>query len=307
VRAYGSKRWGDRRVIDRMLRAYAIKDTTVISLIQKDPTFKKMTPDDVLSKIINHEMLVEEVQHVKNLSKGIISSKKQDIAFKTIKKRKKVIEESSSEDEDDDSNDGSTVYDPEEMTLFIRRFSKLMGKQKIFKRDKKDKFKSKTKRVCYNCDKYGHYIANCPYEHREEDDNKKKKEEKSYKKDKNYKKKAYGEAHIGKECDSDDESSNSNSDGVATVAIKGSSSSSSKYLFPNLNKGKHTCLMVKKSKKKVKSKSSLPKYVSSDDELDSSDEEEDEEALLNRMCTNPKERLKGLLKEIRIRDELLDQ
>jgi hypothetical protein len=35
VRAYGSRRWGDRRVIDRMLRAYAIKDTTVISLIQE--------------------------------------------------------------------------------------------------------------------------------------------------------------------------------------------------------------------------------------------------------------------------------
>jgi hypothetical protein len=34
VRAYGSRRWGDRRVIDRMLRAYAIKYTTLISLIQ---------------------------------------------------------------------------------------------------------------------------------------------------------------------------------------------------------------------------------------------------------------------------------
>jgi hypothetical protein len=54
VRAYGSRRWGDRRVIDRMLRAYTVKDTTVISLIQQDPTFKKMTPDDVHGKIINH-------------------------------------------------------------------------------------------------------------------------------------------------------------------------------------------------------------------------------------------------------------
>jgi hypothetical protein len=70
VRAYGSKRWGDRRVIDRMLWAYVIKDKMVISLIQQDPTFKRMTPDDVLGKIISHEMLVEEVQHVKKLSKG---------------------------------------------------------------------------------------------------------------------------------------------------------------------------------------------------------------------------------------------
>jgi hypothetical protein len=178
------------------------------------------------------------------------------------------------------------------MTLFIRRFSKLMGKQKFFKRDKKEKFRSKHKRTCYNCGEYGHYIANCPYQRSEEDDDKKKKKkkEKSYKNDKNYKKKAYDRAHIGKEWDSDDGSSNSDSDDVATIAIKGSSSSR-KSLFPNLNKGKHTCLLTKESKKKVKSKSSPPKYVSSDDELDSSDEE-DEETLLNAMCKNPKERMK---------------
>jgi hypothetical protein len=76
VRAYDSKRWGDRRVIGRILWAYAIKDTMVISLIQLDPTFKRMTPDDVPGKIINHEMLIEEAQHIMNLSKGIISSKK---------------------------------------------------------------------------------------------------------------------------------------------------------------------------------------------------------------------------------------
>jgi hypothetical protein len=35
-----------------MLRAYATMDTKVISLIQQDPTFKRMTPDDVLGKIM---------------------------------------------------------------------------------------------------------------------------------------------------------------------------------------------------------------------------------------------------------------
>jgi hypothetical protein len=69
------------------------------------------------------------------------------------------------------------------MTLFIRRFSELMGKQKFLKGDKKDKSKSKSKRACYNYGKYGHYIANYLYERREEDDDKKKKK-KSYKKDK---------------------------------------------------------------------------------------------------------------------------
>jgi hypothetical protein len=98
-------------------------------LIQQDPTFKRMTSDDILGRIINHEMLIEEVKHVKNLSKGITSSIKQDIAFKASKKgkSKKVVEESSNEEEGDD-DDESTEYDPDEMTLFIRRFSKMMSK-----------------------------------------------------------------------------------------------------------------------------------------------------------------------------------
>jgi hypothetical protein len=98
VRVYDSRRWSDQRMIERMLWAYAIKDTTVISLIQQDPIFKRMTLVDVLRKIINHEMLIKEVNHVMNLSKGITSSGKQDIAFKASKKgkNKKVVGESSS-------------------------------------------------------------------------------------------------------------------------------------------------------------------------------------------------------------------
>jgi hypothetical protein len=66
--------------------------------------------------------------------------------------------------------------------------------------------------------------------------------------------------------------------------------------------------MAKESKRKVKSKSSPPKYVSSDDELDSSDgEDEDEEALLEVMSKNPKARIKWLLSEVGICDELLNQ
>jgi hypothetical protein len=76
IRAYESTRWSDRRIIQRMLRAYAIKCTTITSLIQQDPTFKRMTLDVVLGRIINHEMLIEEANRVKNFSKGITSSRK---------------------------------------------------------------------------------------------------------------------------------------------------------------------------------------------------------------------------------------
>jgi hypothetical protein len=153
------------------------------------------------------------------------------------------------------------------MTLFMKKFKKYIKKKKFSKGDKK--FKSTTKRACYNCGKHGHFIANCPFEHRDDDKKKSKpyKKDNDYKRsDKPYKKKSYGEAHIGQEWESNDESSNSNSDGVATVAIKGISSSS-KSLFPKLNKEKDTCLMVKESKCKVKTKGlSSPKYISSDDD-----------------------------------------
>jgi hypothetical protein len=91
------------------------------------------------------------VNHVKNLSKDITSSRRQDIAFKASKnsKSKKVVEESSSEEEEDgDSGDESIEYDSDEMVLFIRRFSKMMGKQQFFKGGKKDKFRTRTKRAC---------------------------------------------------------------------------------------------------------------------------------------------------------------
>jgi hypothetical protein len=113
------------------------------------------------------------------------------------------------------------------------------------------KEKPRSKRVCYNCGKNGHFIAQCPYK-RKEDNDWKKKLDKSYKKYKKFiKKKPYGQAHVGQKWNSCDESSESESDDLATIAIKGKASSS-KSLFPNLSK--HTCLMAKESKKKIKSK-----------------------------------------------------
>jgi hypothetical protein len=117
--------------------------------------------------------------------------------------------------------------------------------------------------------------------------------------DKPYKKKSYGEAHIGQEWDSDDESSNSDSDGVATVAIK-EKSSSSKSLFPKLNQGKHTCLTAKEGKRRIKTKViSSPKYVSSDDNDDSDDDAPFPNGL------NEKRVIKKLGKELVAREQLL--
>jgi hypothetical protein len=76
------------------------------------------------------------------------------------------------------------------MPLFIKKFNKFISKRRSFKGDRKVKLRSK--RVCYNCDKSKYFIAQCPYERKEEDNDKKKKFDKGYKKDKKFlKKKSY--------------------------------------------------------------------------------------------------------------------
>jgi hypothetical protein len=78
--------------------------------------------------------------------------------------------------------------------------------------------------------------------------------------------------------------------------------SSSKSFFPKLNQEKHTCIMVKKNKCKVKTKGiSSPKYVSSDGNDDSDD---DDTPFPNSL--NEKRVIKKLGKELVARDQLLE-
>jgi hypothetical protein len=84
------------------------------------------------------------------------------------------------------------------MSLFIKKFNGYIRKRRPYKGDRKEKLMSK--KVCYNCGKNDHFIAQCPYERKEEDNNKKKKFDRVYMKDKKYtKKKHYGQAHISQE------------------------------------------------------------------------------------------------------------
>jgi hypothetical protein len=245
-------------------------------------------------------MYIEDANHIRNLYKGITTTKKQDIALKTSKSKKKqiVIESSSEEEEEDD--DEEKEYDEDEMALFIKKFNKYISKRRPLKGDGKGKTRSK--RVCYNYSKSGHFIAQCPYEGKDEDNNKKKKIDKSYKKNKKFtKKKPYGQVHVGQEWNSSDESSESEIDDLATIAFKGKSSSC-KSLFPILPK--YTCLMVKEGKKKVKTNApSSPKYVTSDEDTLSSDDD----SLLSELCKNPNAMIKGLMKQVGVRDELPKQ
>jgi hypothetical protein len=182
-------------------------------------------------------------------------------------KKKKAIIESPSEEEGEEDKD-EKEYDEEEMVLFIKKFNKFIKKRRPYKRDRREK--PKLNRVSYNYGKNKHFITQYSYERKEEDNDKKNNFDKVYKKDKKYtKKKPYGQAYVDQEWNSSDESSKSESDDLTTIAIKGKASLG-KSLFPKLSK--HTCLIAKEGRKKVKSNaSSSPKYVTSDEDTHYSD------------------------------------
>jgi uncharacterized protein involved in exopolysaccharide biosynthesis len=95
---------------------------------------------------------------------------------------------------------------------------------------------------------------------------------------------------------------------MATKSIKGKTSSS-KSLFPKLSK--HTCLISKEGRKRVKSNtSSSPKYVTSDEDTLSSDNYEssdDDNHFSSELVKNPNAMVKGLMRQVGARDELLEQ
>jgi hypothetical protein len=45
----------------------------VVALIHQYPTYKKMSSDDVIGRIMNHEMNIQEANNIKNLYKVLVS------------------------------------------------------------------------------------------------------------------------------------------------------------------------------------------------------------------------------------------
>jgi hypothetical protein len=189
-----------------------------------------MSLEKVIGKFVSFELMIKDSKHIINLEQGATSTPEvQPVAFKATKEKK---------DESTPSRlpiDASKL-DNKEMTLIIKSF------RQILKQRKEKDYKPHSKRVCYRCGKSGHFIAKCPYTSDSDRDDDKKGKKKM--ENKRYYKKKGGEAHMGREWDSDESSTDSSSDEDATniaVVNKG-------LLFPNVG---HKFLMAKDGKKKV--------------------------------------------------------
>jgi hypothetical protein len=179
-----------------------------------------MTPLEILGKFVSGRMMIKEARYVDDALNGPIQEP-QTITLKATRS-KEALPSKVAQIEVAGLND-------EEMALIIKRFKTTLRGRK----EHPNKTKTKGKRSCFKCGKIGHFIANCL-----DNDSDQEKKSGKWEKKKNYKK-AKGEAHIGKEWDSDCSTSDSDNEGLAATAFNKSS------LFPNEH---HTCLMAKEKK-----------------------------------------------------------
>jgi hypothetical protein len=173
----------------------------------------------------------------------------------------------------------------DEMALIIKRFKTALKGRK----EHPNKNKAKGKRSCFKCGKTGHFIAQCPNNENDQEQEKHGKREK-----KKVYKKAKGEAHLGKEWDSDCSSSDSDDEGLAASTFNESS------LFPN---ERHTCLMAKEKKVSVRE---TPKYTTSSND-DSSDDEVDYTDLFKGLDRTKVDKINELIDALNEKDRLLEK
>jgi hypothetical protein len=274
---------GHRTVRCAICHKLVFRNPIQVQLIHGYPRYKQMSPEEVIGKFVSFELMIKDYKHIVNLEQGTTSTPEvQPIAFKATEGTK---EESTSSRL---PIDGSKL-DNEEMTLIIKSF------RQILKQRRGKDYKPRSKRVCYKCGKPGHFIAKCPMSSKSDknDDKKGKKKEK-----KRYYKKKGDDAHVCREWDSDESSTNSSSDEDAAniVVNKG-------LLFPNVG---HKCFMAKDGKKKKVHSRGTPKYTTSSDEGNSSENEDDLLTLFANLSMEQKEKLNKLIEAIHEKDELLD-
>jgi hypothetical protein len=261
-----------------MLRSFTVIDPHLVNLIRENTRYTKMTPEEILGKFVSGRMMVKEARYVDDALNGPLPVfEPHPVALKATSSKETLPSKVAQVE--------ATGLNEDEMALIIKRFKTALKGRKEYP----NKNKTRGKCSCFKCDKTGHFIARSPDNENDQAQERHGKKEKK----KNYRK-AKGEAHLGKEWDSDCSSSDSNDEGLAASAFDKSS------LFPN---ERHTCLMAKERKVHIRD---TPKYTSSSDE-ESSDDEVDYSDLFKGLDRAKVEKINELIDALNEKDRLLEK
>jgi hypothetical protein len=186
IRSYGRTRWTDHDVVRLMLRSFTVIDPHLVNLIRENPRYTKMTPEEILGKFVSRRMMVKEDRYVDDALNGPLPVyEPQPVALKATSSREALPSKVARVE--------AAGLNEDEMALIIKRFKTALKGRKEYP----NKNKTRGKRSFFKCGKTGHFIAQCPNNENDQAQERHGKKEK-----KNYRK-AKGEAHLGKEWDSD--------------------------------------------------------------------------------------------------------
>ncbi|MCI28629.1 serine/threonine protein kinase SRPK1, partial [Trifolium medium] len=141
--------------VRKILRSLPVKWRPKVNAFQEAKVLKDVTLKSLISSLKSHEMELQADEPDKKTNYVALSSTK--ILSKALKAKEVELREKAVEDGSD-----------KEMTLMTRRFQQWVRKNKNLSNrsggskssgsiDKKEK-----QLRCYNCNKVGHFIADCP-------------------------------------------------------------------------------------------------------------------------------------------------
>jgi hypothetical protein len=210
-----------------MLRSFTLIVPHLVNLIRENPRYTKMTPEEFLGKFMSERMMVKEARYVDDALNGPLPVyEPQPVALKATSSREALPSKVAQVE--------AVGLNKDEMALIIKRFKTALKGRKEYP----NKNKARGKRSCFKCCKTSHFIAQCPDNDNDQEQEKygKKEKKKSYRK-------AKGEAHLGKEWDSDCSSSDSDDEELAASAFNKSSLFPQRKPYMSYGQGKEgTCL-----------------------------------------------------------------
>jgi hypothetical protein len=122
VRNLGSTKWDDHEMVKVILRSLVFLNPTQVQLIRGDPRYKLMSPEEVIGKFVNFELMIKGSKKI--IEQGATATPEvQPVAFKVTEEEKK--DSTSSRIPIDTSK-----LDNEEMALIIKSFRQILKQRR---------------------------------------------------------------------------------------------------------------------------------------------------------------------------------
>jgi hypothetical protein len=151
IRSYGSTRWTDHDVVRLMLRSFTVLDPHLVNSIRENPRYTKMTPEEILGKFVSRCMMIKEARYVDEALNGPMPIyEHQTVALKATSSREALPSKVAQVE--------AAGLNEDEMALIIKRFKTALKGHEEYS----NKNKAKGKRTCFKCGKTDHFIAQCP-------------------------------------------------------------------------------------------------------------------------------------------------